>query len=248
MIYYYSGTGNSAWVARELARQLKDEARAIQKMMQEEGEISVAAGQICGIVFPIHAWAPPLMVEEFCRRIKLQPGAYCFAVCTCASQAGDMKKYLARLLPLNALWSLAMPNNYITMPGFDVEQPQAIEEKIAAARQSIAAIAPQVAQRQSVFAVHSGALPFFLQRIANRGFRKHWMNNGRRFTVDDSCNGCGICAKRCPEGNIRLEAGKPFWGDHCSQCQACISYCPQRAIQFAKLTQQKGRYVFPEQE
>ena len=31
------------------------------------------------------------------------------------------------------------------------------------------------------------------------------------FRVEDSCIGCGLCARKCPVQAIRMENGRPVW-------------------------------------
>jgi Fe-S-cluster-containing hydrogenase component 2 len=31
-------------------------------------------------------------------------------------------------------------------------------------------------------------------------------------------------------GNIRLEAGRPEWGEACAGCFACLHWCPRGAV------------------
>ena len=40
-----------------------------------------------------------------------------------------------------------------------------------------------------------------------------------------ACTGCGLCAEKCPLGNIELTDGLPHWGEKCTQCMACICLC-----------------------
>jgi ferredoxin len=64
---------------------------------------------------------------------------------------------------------------------------------------------------------------------------------GRRFlamlyAADGSCDGCGICAARCPAGAITMRCrgpAKPLpdWSYACEGCERCIKLCPKRAIQ-----------------
>lgn len=49
-----------------------------------------------------------------------------------------------------------------------------------------------------------------------------------------SCNGCGLCAERCPSQAIRMYGAKqkrPFWTFSCEQCMRCAAYCPQKAVE-----------------
>lgn len=66
------------------------------------------------------------------------------------------------------------------------------------------------------------------------------------FWVDEKCNGCTICAKVCPVGNITMSADKPVWSHRCEQCLACIQWCPKEAIQYGKKTPNYERYHHPE--
>jgi len=48
--------------------------------------------------------------------------------------------------------------------------------------------------------------------------------------VDDQCTGCGICAKVCPVGNIRIVDGRPEFQHRCEMCFACDEWCPANAV------------------
>lgn len=50
--------------------------------------------------------------------------------------------------------------------------------------------------------------------------------------IGDSCGGCGLCARLCPMGSIRLVEGLPHMDGSCIQCGACVKSCPRRAIYF----------------
>ena len=53
---------------------------------------------------------------------------------------------------------------------------------------------------------------------------------GRGFSATDACVGCGLCARNCPQGNIRMEGGKPVFGKQCVICMACAFSCPKDAV------------------
>ncbi|MHB1393679.1 MAG: EFR1 family ferrodoxin [Clostridia bacterium] len=53
----------------------------------------------------------------------------------------------------------------------------------------------------------------------------------KKFYVDDSCDGCGICQKVCPVKNIVLQKGMPVWLHKCEQCGACFNLCSKKSLQ-----------------
>ena len=68
----------------------------------------------------------------------------------------------------------------------------------------------------------------------------------KKFTVGDTCRGCGICERVCQVGNIQMTDGKPNWLHHCEQCLACLQWCPEEAIQVGTKTEGRTRYHHPE--
>ena len=64
MIFYFSGTGNSRWVANELAHKLEDKLVSISEVFASgQYEYSLAEGESVGFVFPTYSCGPaPVMV------------------------------------------------------------------------------------------------------------------------------------------------------------------------------------------
>ncbi len=247
-IYYFSGTGNSLYVARMLAKGL-GEAEVVpipQAILQPPA----APAERIGFVFPVYMWGMPLIVERFCRGIQADSSAYCFGVVTCGGSAGGTLAQLEQTLASRNL-TLAfgavvqMPGNYTPLYGAPSETTQrklfnqatlrlnAILEDLHASRRG------QV-DRGSWFGrtVMSG----FVYRFGSR----HLAAGDVKFFADERCNSCGLCAKVCPVGNITLQNGKPAWQHRCEQCMACLQWCPQEAIQFGPRTAGRRRYHHPE--
>ncbi len=53
---------------------------------------------------------------------------------------------------------------------------------------------------------------------------------GRLFIADDSCTGCGLCARTCPALAVRMKRGRPRWNLRCLSCNRCVNVCPTRSI------------------
>ena len=243
MIYYFSGTGNTKWIAQEIARLTGDETQNIVALLRD-GPTAVFAGEGAriGIVFPVYAWGAPLLVEQFCKQIKLASGAYPYVVCTCGDEAGKAILRLKKMFDYQAAWSVKMPNNYIA--GFDVDSPELERKKVSEASERVKGIAEVVLAKSSVYDVNEGPSAGVKTALVRPMFNR-FARATSRFSVDESCNACGLCARICPIQAIQLKAGKPVWvKKDCTQCMGCINRCPQRAIQLGRGTKDRGRYYF----
>ena len=100
MIFYFSGTGNTKWVAQQLAEATGEQLRYIPDELREgKLEYTLQEGERLGFCFPTHGWQPPRIVRDFIRKSTFHcspstPSLYCFAVTTC----GDNMGYAMRIL------------------------------------------------------------------------------------------------------------------------------------------------------
>lgn len=253
MIFYFSGTGNSLWVAKILGEYQKEQVVSITDQIQKEQYpfcISLKSDEKLGFVFPIYAWAPPKIVMDFIRNLEIKNynGQYIFAVCTCGDTAGHAMNMLQATLnqknmKLGSGFSVFMPNNYII--SFDVDSKEVATEKLEQAKQTIGHINEVISQkRNGVFDSYEGSVPFIRTQIINPLFNAFALS-AKKFYAKGNCISCGLCEHVCPTKNIRLENGSPKWGKQCTKCLACIHRCPVQAIQYAKVTENKGRYYNP---
>lgn len=236
MVFYFSGTGNSRWVAEQIAARTGDRTRDIAAL---DAVPDVAREVQVGLVFPVYAWGAPEPVRAFAKKLA-RGAAFTFGVCTCGSEAGLAMRKLSRLYPLKSCYSLVMPNNYVI--GSDVDEGAAARGKIEAARSEIERIAGEIARREAVYRVNEGPAACLKSNFINFGFNK-FARTTKPFCATDACNGCGRCAADCPARTISLEGNRPVWGANCYQCLRCINECPTRAIQYGDATVNRGRYT-----
>ena len=235
MIFYFSGTGNSEWVAKNVAAKIGDRAVDICSL---SGAPSLDGEAYVGLVFPVYAWGAAQPMSSFAKTLP-QTSAFTFGICTCGADAGLTMKKLSSLFRLESCYSVVMPSNYVI--GEDVESDEEIKAKLKRAEHEIETISAEILQKKRVYRVSEGSLKALKTNFINPAFNK-FARSTKPFYADNSCTGCGLCERTCPAGTIKLVNSSPTWGKECFQCLRCINCCPEGAIQYGKKTEGRGRY------
>jgi len=57
-----------------------------------------------------------------------------------------------------------------------------------------------------------------------------------RIEINETCNGCGICVKKCPTMVFELEDKKsiPARVEDCMACRLCEVICPNKGIKVSE--------------
>lgn len=239
MIFYFSGNGNSKWVAERLGTATGDTVADMMRLTDDEARAMTTSARRVGLVFPIHSWDAPVPVKRFVRDVLRAPLPYTYVVCTCGDDAGKAMQRLGRLLGIDAAWSVQMPNTYVPM--FDLDSDGLMADKLRAAARMTDGIARKVLARAREVSVTEGRMAWAKTYVVSPMFQK-FMVSARRFHIDGDCNGCGICAKACPTANIAITPDGPRWGSKCTHCMACLHRCPRHIIEWGKSTRGRGRY------
>jgi ferredoxin len=245
-IFWFSGTGNSLSVARQLADGLG--GAQLVPMARANGVPGTASDRV-GLVFPVYAFGVPRIVHEFARRVPIRETGYTFAVATMGGSPGGPHRQLRRILQgrgtdLAAGWSVAMPGNYTPLYGApsDGKQQRLLEK----ARGKVARIADAI--RAGTRGHYEDSVPplSWIGAALNSRAVEEFRKAGGRFHVDPTCTRCGVCEKVCQVGNIVMKEGLPVWLNKCEQCMACLQWCPAEAIQFGRRTKGRRRYRHPD--
>lgn len=246
MILYFTGTGNSRYVARRLAEKLEDEAVSIGQRMKTGENGSFVSQKPFVIVTPVYMSRMPQEVEAFLRRCEFRGNNAAYFVLTAGASIGNAEKCCRRLceqlrLTYQGTGAIAMPANYVAL--YDVTPKKQAESAAAERLPRIDELARAIAAGKPLspdttltnLKISTAIAPLF-HRL---------MVKDRAFTASDTCTGCGSCVSLCPQNNIRLSEGRPVWNGACMHCMACISACPTRAIDYGRKTKTRQRYYLP---
>lgn len=249
-IFYFSTTGNSLAMARNIAEGIGNtELISIPKI--KDSVVEVAAPRV-GFVVPVYAWGLNEPVVKFLKKLKLNKEQYIFAVATCGGTPGNTLVQLQKLIKkagggLSAGFAVREgANSVIPDPDIALYMKRINKNIPKSGKERLAEILHVVGNNQlhkpetSSFKINFlGSLFYKMGGIMTKQMKMIDTN----FSVDDKCNACRICERICPVENVKVVEGKPQWHHNCAMCNACIQWCPEQAIHFKNETR---RYNNPE--
>ena len=245
-IFYFSGTGNSLAVSKSIAAKLGD--TNIIPMTRENATKELHGSQIIGLVFPVYVFGLPFIVTQFIKSLFLTDKTRVFAVAVHGGMPLGTLKQAAQLfarqgMTLSAGYEVMMVDNYTPIAG--AISPEKQKKRFEKAERKIEMICGAIKNEKRY--IYSGwPLINWMFGKMYYGWIKKAASLDTNFKADSNCNGCGICQKVCPVGNIKMIDHLPAWQHHCEQCFACLHWCPNSAIQYGKHTSGRTRYHHPD--
>ena len=252
--HVFSGTGNGLHLAKTVASRLENRGWGTEvveiRSRSEAGRPLAAANPetLDVFVFPVYALSLPHIVDRYIRglgpRQPLADGSRPRAAILATNG-----RISARFRDGHEGRSLAQADRLLGRLGWDVlyretlDYPQNITNFITAQdEERKRALLGLVLPRIEAVADDLASGKFHKRRCnpvpAILAWPFGWLFRlvGRRciaflFAADGHCNGCGLCAERCPAGAIALSGKHPRWNYACEGCERCINLCPRKAIQ-----------------
>lgn len=245
MILYFSGTGNSAYAAKRIGKEINDEVINLFDKIKNNKHSEMTSKRPWVVVVPTYAWRIPHIVRNWLENTNLVGNKDMYFVMTCGGNIGNAGKYLESLCTEKGMHycgceEIKMPENYIAMftPPSEQEALQIIEQAEAIIDNAAAYIrnGEKFPRKNISFGdkISSG--------IVNDLFYPVFVH-AKKFYAVEHCISCGQCADVCPLSNIQIEKGKPVWGQNCTHCMACICRCPKEAIEYGNHSHGLPRYI-----
>ena len=140
MVLYFSGTGNSKYIAKRIAEAIQENAVDLNMKIKENDTSPLQTGRDVIIVTPTYAWRIPKIVSEWIDKTEFIGGKRIWFVMNCGSEIGNAAKYNQELSEQKKLQymgtsQILMPENYIAM--FDAPEAEEARKIIAKAEPDI---------------------------------------------------------------------------------------------------------------
>ena len=122
MVLYFTGTGNSKYIAERIAMALNEDILSMNDRIKAGNTDNVMTGKSMVIVVPTYAWRIPRIVLKWLQQTKFPEAKQIWFVMDCGGEIGNAAKYnqeLSKQLHLSYMGTaqILMPENYIAMFG-----------------------------------------------------------------------------------------------------------------------------------
>ncbi|MDR0721445.1 MAG: EFR1 family ferrodoxin [Treponema sp.] len=245
VIFYFTGTGNSLKVAKDVAHVLGDcNVVSMPLVYTTHDEYNLFADvERIGFIYPVYG-GPPNFVKKFVSELTLPKGKniYYFVVVTCGifkwkSISIIKDTLIEKGINLNAGFSIKMIANAIGL--YNIADN--VEKILKKAQVKINFVSEKIKSKKNNMIFDFDPLIALHDKFA-----KSLPTMDTNYNVSENCMGCKICSQVCPVKNIEIIHNKPVFKHTCEQCMACIHLCPSKAINYGNKTQNKKRYINPD--
>lgn len=252
MVLYFSATGNTRFIAEELAKKLGDESLDLLKRIKEKDYSPIRSEKPFVICVPVYVCEMPSFINELIRKTPFEGNKDVYFVFTSGGYSGicsTLAKRMVRKKGLNYMGAadFKMPRNYIANDTYPELPAEEIKRRIDVSYKLIPEIADLISSGQKL--VKRSKHVWLFELIITLPFTPVWtrIRQGvKKFRASDKCIGCKKCARLCPLNVIKPdENGRPVWdAKMCAHCMSCIQNCPVEAIEYGDVTPPKKRYTF----
>lgn len=249
MIFYFSGTGNSRYIARQFAARMGMGCHSIEETL--DFDCLIADAEVVAFCYPTYGGCVPRVMRDFATAHKnALAEKKLILFCTQMMFSGDGARVFTDLLPGSRervvyAEHFNMPNNICNFWLFPIREGER-RRKRKAADKKLERVCADL--RRGV--------------VKKRGWCKasHWLGLTQSaffpaveekkrgsFQADEDCTRCGLCVKQCPVKNLELTQTGVRQNNNCILCYRCVNLCPQKAATAMLHSKPKTQYKGMEQ-
>lgn len=237
VMYYFSGTGNTKWVADKFKMYFNKHEIDLDIINLEKVSLVEYQYDFLIIGTPIYFDNSPRIINKFVEALPetdSKKNCIVFSTNTWGNSAAldqlgrCMKKKGYNLI---SQVNIIMPPNLKFKNRVNVfKDKTSIKIMTSAANKIKGVVKDFLAERLNI--ENTAKSQIYIKRI------KDMVSNYKRdhlvkyLKSTDQCTSCGRCLRNCPCSNITLDNGQVVFHSNCVTCMRCMCICPQEAITF----------------
>ena len=253
---YFSGTGNTKYIAELFSRIMGTECLSIE----EEANFSMLINSHDTIIFcyPIYGSRVPLIMREFvAAHLTELKGKRIAIFVTQLMFSGDGARVLCDLFPsghIEVIYAehFRMPNNICNIALLRMKNSKNIKKRLIRAEKTMENVCRNIkagiVKKKGFSAV---------SRLLGKIQGKPWQGDSKNafaeessmenrakhgIKIDNDCTICKVCVEICPMKNLETKNGAISHKNNCTACYRCVNRCPQKAITVLLHNKPKWQY------
>jgi len=248
MVLYFSATGNTEFIAKEIAKRTGDECLNLLERIKTADFSPIHSEKPFVVCAPVYVCEIPRFMTAYLKKQSFSGCKDVYFILTSGGYCGPSGNLLKRIFKSKKMIchghaEFRMPRNYVASDAYPMLEREQVEERITSSYERLEQVAADILAGNKLKSRHV----FLFETLITLPFNPIWCKykfGSKDFYAEDTCIGCGKCEKLCPLNNIKLVDKKPVWGDRCTHCMACIGNCPAEAIEYGTVTKEKEPYNF----
>lgn len=240
VVFYFSGTGNTWWVAKQIKKQLdvksiNADIVSVDTVNPKQADWWIKSSDLVLFGWPIYGSDMPEPMKQFIDRLyTVDKRKHIHTFCTQMKFSGDgawfyHKQFEEKGLIIDSCEHFDMPSN-LSMLGGLLGPPKSADKISRILQHCKSRIQKYVECLLGGKARCKGKRSYPLGIVQRGPYQLMYQKMQNRVAVnEDKCTKCGLCAALCPKNNIKLR-DYPVFSGNCALCLRCFSFCPERAI------------------
>lgn len=255
IIYYFSGTGNTWWIANTLQQQLIEHGHqvkcySIETLTTEDVMKQVNAAEHIILGFPVYGSTAPRPMMDFIQRFPAATNRQSISIfATQAMASGDSAYHIGQLFARKG-YELKQTKHFIMMNNFHIpkfrfyrpKNDYRLDKLLQKTLPKVGGFAEEISNdHKHIRGVN--AVCHLLGDLQRSHIDKVISLVSKEFKVDTArCIKCGKCQRICPTQNIEMCQDTYQFGNKCTVCLRCYSQCPTSAILIGEGTKNEHKY------
>ncbi len=240
IMLYFSGTGNSRYIALRFAQIMKREYREAFEVHSIEEECDFQSmmhnNAVIGFCYPIYGSSLPKIMRRFVTRYRESlKDKKLILFCTQLVFSGDGARAFSELLKdvsyeVVLAEHFNMPNSICNIPFFNIRNGDELRGILIKAERRLDRACKALHENKRRLRGFN-AFSHLLGLSQRPMFQKAEESASDQVAVDETvCSRCAKCVRECPAKNLYIENGRIKARGDCTLCYRCVNHCPNQAI------------------
>lgn len=237
VLYYFSGTGNTKWVADRIEENFKFYNIDIKlKNMESEELVNTKCYDFIIIGSAVHCNMEPKIVSDFLKKLpntkkKMKTILYSTQGGKSSAAVLSMARKISKKgYDIVIQSAIRMPNNCYFIFGKKTtkkEESEILNDASEKVRELIRIFIDNKRLKECNSTIKMG-----IGKVVSKFFKNSLPKLSKNITSTKECMKCGLCLRNCPKNNITFEDGHAVFHSKCMLCLRCINICPINGIRY----------------